>query len=493
MDTLESMADVALTADTQERSAPTLPRYVAVADEFAQMIQRGQLRIGERLPSVRELARGRRVSLTTALAVLRELEARGLAEARPQSGYYVRGRMRTRLEPSITRPPTQPQPVAVNALIARVVGASLDRGVVPFGAAIPEPSWFPVPALQRQFGLIVRQRPDALGDYDHSYGAPELRRQIARRCADLACVVDDDDILVTNGCIEALNLAIRSVAGPGDTIAIESPAYFGFLQMIEDLGMKALEIPTHPREGFCVEALATALGEEAGARIRAVLVSPNFNNPLGSLMPEAQKRALLQLCERHRIALIEDDVYGDLHFAGTRPLPIKAYDRSGTVILCSSYTKTLAPGARIGWVAAGRWREAIGLRKFVTSVSTPVLPQLAIAEFLRTRAYARHLVRLRQRCAAQTARFSECVDKTFPVGTRVARPQGGFVLWVELPSGVDTLELYARALARRINFAPGPMFSPSQRYRNCLRLNCGRQWTPQTEAALALLGRMAGE
>lgn len=469
------------------------PLYIAVADELALLIQRGQLGVGDKAPSVRSLSRQRHLSPTTALAALRLLERRGLIEARPQSGYYVRARPPASTELAMTRPPATPRAVGVNNLFGRLVDASANAELVPLGAATPEVGWFPGKALQRQLATTARRRPELLVEYSHHLGLPALQHEIARRYAEMGCELDQQSVLITNGCMEALNLALRVVAQPGDVIAIESPAFFGFLQIIEGLGMKALEIPTHPRDGLSVDKLQLALeGADAGS-IKALLLSPNVSNPLGCTMPDAAKRALLKLCERHRLPLIEDDVYGELHFGRERPLPIKAYDRNERVILCSSFSKSLAPGSRVGWIANGRLIEQLRLRKFLASVATSPLMQQTLADFLKARAYPRHLQALRSACADQVARFSEAVERHFPEGTRLSRPQGGFVLWVELPRGADSLALYERALAQGISFVPGPLFSATGRYRSALRLNCGRAWTPKVQGAVQTLGRLAAE
>ncbi|MDB5973001.1 MAG: transcriptional regulator, GntR family/aminotransferase, class and family protein [Hydrocarboniphaga sp.] len=469
---------------------PDQPLYLTVADELDLLIAQGQLAAGERLPSVRELSQRRRLSATTALAALRALERRGVVEARPQSGYYVRQRPRRLPEPATSRPPAAAKPVTVSSIAARLLAASNDPDIIGFGAAIPEADWYPVATLQRHAAQAARRHSQMIGEYSPFFGLPALRHQIARRYAELGVAVDEDEVVITNGCMEALNLALRTVAAPGAVIAVESPTYYGLLQLIESQGMKALEIPTHARDGLSVDALAAALAGPEGAQIRACVVTPAFANPLGSLMPERARQALVRLCERHRVALIEDDIYGELDFAGQRPIPVRHWDRSGSVLLCGSFSKSLAPGARIGWLLAGRHRDAVRMRKFTTSAGTALIYQHALSDYLRTQAYARHLARLRRLCANNVARYADAVEQHFPAGTRVSRPAGGFVLWVELPRGTDTLALYERALFRRINFAPGPLFSASGRYRHCLRLNCGRQWTPEVAAALQALGRL---
>jgi DNA-binding transcriptional MocR family regulator len=477
---------------TETETLSSAPIYTQLADELCLLIGNGQLLPGERLPSVRRLSRQKRVSATTAIAALRSLESRGLVEARPQSGYFVRARGKPSAEPAMTRPPAAPKTVGVDNLMVRMIDAALDPAIAPLGTAAPDPAWFPVRRLQRVIASTVRRHPELLATCCPYYaGLETLRHQVARHYAALGCVVAQDEVVITNGCTEAINLALAAVAQPGDTVAIESPSYYGFLQIIQKRGLQALEIATHPRDGLSVDALEAALASRAGRSVKACLVSPNFSNPMGSSMPEGEKRRLVELCERHGVTLIEDDVYSDLQHAGPRPLPAKVYDRSGNVILCSSFTKTLAPGARVGWIFGGRHAEEIRLRKFAVSGATPAILQEALSEMLRSGGYERHMLKLRRAYAAQVAQMSAAVCEHFPEGTKITQPGGGFVIWVELPGRIDTLALYEKALSAGVNFAPGPLFSASGRYRSFLRLNCGRMWTPAIEGALIRLGKLA--
>jgi DNA-binding transcriptional MocR family regulator len=475
----------------QVDSVAAAPIYARLADELCSLIGNGQLRPGERLPSVRRLSQQKRVSATTAIAALRDLETRGLVEARPQSGYFVKARLAPTPEPAMTRPPAAAKTVGIDNLMVRMIDAGLNRDLAPLGTAAPDPAWFPVQRLQRAIASTARRHPELLVTCSPYYaGLESLRHQVARHYAALGCAVAQDEVVITNGCTEALNLALSVVAAPGDTIAIESPGYYGFLQIIEKRGLKALELATHPRDGLSVDALEQALASRAGRSVKACLVSPSFSNPMGASMPEAQKRRLVALCAQHGVALIEDDVYADLQHFGPRPVPAKAWDRDGNVMLCSSFTKTLAPGTRVGWVFGGRHAEEIRLRKFAASGASPAILQQALAEVLRTGGYERHLLKLRRGYADQVARMTAAVCGYFPAGTRITQPGGGFVVWVELPGKIDTLALYDKAIAQGVNFAPGPLFSASGRYGNFLRLNCGRMWTPLIERALERLGRL---
>ena len=309
----------------------------------------------------------------------------------------------------------------------------------------------------------------------------------ARRAMTAGCLLSPEDIVTTQGATEAVNLCLRSVCRPGDTVAVESPTFYGFLQIIESLGLHALEIPTHPDHGLSLDALAYAMEHN---RISACLLVSNFSNPLGCSMPEESKKGLVELLGAHEIPLIEDDIYGDLCFDEDRPSVAKAFDKKGLVLLCSSFSKTIAPGYRVGWVAAGRFQSQVERLKVLSNLATSTPTQLAIAEFLSNGGYDHHLRKIRRVYRRQTTAMAQAVIRYFPEGTRVTRPSGGFVLWVELPEHVDSLKLYEDALNSGITIAPGPIFSAKQKFPNFVRLNAGF-WSGRIEGAVVTLGQLA--
>jgi DNA-binding transcriptional MocR family regulator len=431
------------------------------------------------------------VSVATVVQAYVGLENRGLVEARPQSGHYVRAR-RASLppEPRAPRVSTTACRVSVRSLVSKVYRAARDPTIVPFGAAYPSPELLPTEKVNRILSGIAKSAGGAGVFYDPPPGCPALRRQIARRSIHWGCALSPDEIVTTVGAMEALHLCLRVVARRGDTVAVESPAYYGLLQLIESHGIRVIEIPARPRAGMDLDVLEEVLGRH---RIKACLAIPNFSNPLGAAMPDEAKERLVGMLARREIPLIEDDIYGDLHFGDARPRPAKAFDRRGLVMLCSSFSKTVAPGYRVGWTAPGRFREEVEQLKFAQTVATATLPQMALAELLDNGGYDHHLRALRRRLAAQVARVSEAIAEHFPAGTRVSRPEGGFVLWVELPSGASALSLHARALERGISVAPGPIFSAKQRFASCIRVSCGYPWSDVLDNAVRTLGRLAAE
>ncbi len=467
----------------------SLPLYQSLATELAGLIASGGLPVRQRLPSVRQLAAQRGVSITTAVATLRHLEEQGLIEARPKSGYYVAHRDRPP-EPAAVELPRRARLVGMPAMLKRLADAGMSAAVARLGQAVPDPALFPHAALRASLREVSREPADLVTYPLRMSGSAGLRAEIARHYAQAGTSLDPDELIITNGCMEALTLAVQAAVRPGETIAVESPTYFGFLQIAENIGVKVVEIPAHPRDGLSIVALRELLESRAGREVKAVAATPNFSNPTGSLMPLAGKRELVRLCRAADIVLIEDDVYGDLPFGAARPTTCKALDRDGRVLLCSSFSKTLAPGARIGFVAPGRYRDTLRAAKQRLSGATPLLQQAMLADYLARGRYPRHLRRVQQRFVAQVQQASAAVQAHFPAGTRLSRPQGGFVLWVELPGDIDTLALHEEANAFGADYVPGVMFSVSGRYRNCLRLNCGYPFDARSDAAIRRLGAL---
>ncbi|MEW6646221.1 MAG: PLP-dependent aminotransferase family protein [Pseudomonadota bacterium] len=453
--------------------------YARLAQELAAAIRGGRIVAGERLPSLRAQCLRHGVSLSTALQAYRQLEADGLIEARPKSGYFARAAVcGAACEPDISRPSHAPGSITVARLALDILQQARRPGVLNLGAVVPGPELLPLRPLLRELGRQARHDPLSLGRYEVPAGHPELRAQIARLLAHDGCRCRPDEIIVTNGCMEAIALALRAVARPGDVIAIESPTFYGILQTIAALGMLALELPTHPRDGIDLDALQQALDTQ---RVAAILLVPSFNNPLGSNMPLAHRRRLAALVERCGVPLIEDDIYGDLAFHAPRLPTVKSFDRSGGVLLCSSFSKTLAPGLRLGYVLPGRYAAEVEHLKLLGTIATAGLPQLALAAYLKHGGYARVVAQAARIYQQRGERLRRQILESFPAGTRVTQPQGGFVSWVELPEHMDGVLLYEAALREGVAVTPGVIFSPRGDYRHHLRLSCGQL----DEAALA--------
>jgi len=470
----------------------TTPLYHQLADQIHELIRAGTLRAGDRVPSVRRLSGQQRVSVSTVLQAYQRLEDIGVIEARPQSGYYVRRLSAAVQEPEPSRPPKRALNVEVDDLTDAVLSYASDPNVVSFGSACAAPELFQLERVRRVLCSLARRDRGALGRYGLPPGTERLRRVVARRALDWGCRIDYRDLVTTTGCMEAINLALRAVTRPGDLVALESPTYYGFLQILQSLGLRALEIPTHPRSGISLEALELALAEHP---VKAVLVMPNVSNPIGASMSDAAKKRLVELLAAKSVPLIEDHIYAELQFgtasSHSPARPAKAFDRSGNVMLCSSFSKTLCPGLKVGWIEPGRWRDRVRMLKFMSSGGQNELVELAVAELIESGGYERSLRQLRRRFESQVDAARGIIADSFPRGTRVTRPSGAYIVWVEMPKGCDSVALFERLLERGITIAPGPMFSASQRYRNCMRLSIGQAWAEKHEQALREVGRLA--
>jgi DNA-binding transcriptional MocR family regulator len=463
--------------------------YERVASRIGKLIDDGVLRPGDRIPSVRRSSHQHGVSVSTAVQAYIALEDRGLIEARPKSGFYVRPRLhRVLAEPRASRPSASAKLVGNTALMARIFEAASRPDVVPLGAGCPSDALLPTTKLNRLLAAATRSNGARGIGYDLPPGCEPLRRQLARRSLDWGCHLGPEDFITTCGATEALILSLRAVTKPGDIVAVESPTYFGVLQALDGLGLKALEIPTHPRDGLDLAALGAAMRRH---RIAACVVTPNFHNPLGCLMPDANKRALVEMLAKREIPIIEDDAYGDVQFEGERPRALKSYDTKGLVLLCGSFSKTLAPGYRVGFCAPGRFFEKVKALKLTNTIATPTLPQLAIAEFIQRGGYDHHLRAVRRTYAEQVQRVSHAIAESFPPGIKMTCPHGGMFLWIELPRKVDALELSDRAQREEISIGPGPLFSAKQQFRNFIRVSCGHPWSGRIERAVGVLGSLA--
>lgn len=462
--------------------------YERIIGAVLHLIEAGTLRPGDRLPSVRRMSAQREVSIPTVLQAYRMLEARRIVRARPQSGFYVLPRERGEVpEPARSGSIPVSGEITTGDLIMRCLEMVADPTLVPLGTALPDPALLPTATLARLIGRTARRSARPRTPHLAPSGAEELRYQIARRAVEAGITVAAADVVVTCGCAEAISLCLRSLTRPGDTVAVESPTYFGTLQALEALGVKALEIPVDPQTGISLEVLAAAL-DRGG--VAAVVVTPTVHNPLGTVMSEERKKELAQLLARFGVPAIEDDTYGDLSFGERRPRSLQAFDEAGLVLSCGSFSKTLAPEYRLGWAIPGRHRERVLHHKLATTVATPVPTQLAIAEYLSSGGYDPYLRRLRRTFQVNLDRLSFEITKRFPEGTRISRPAGGFLLWVQLPDGTDAVELQRRALARGLSLAPGPAFSASGRFGSYIRVNAGYGWSDRAGKALDMMAEL---
>jgi DNA-binding transcriptional MocR family regulator len=460
--------------------------YEKLATDIEAQIRRGVFRPGERIPSVRQTSQHRRVSPNTVIHAYLLLESKGVIESRPQSGYFVRlGSVQavTGLLPSV------PFAVSAKVDVSRLVLSTLRSigadDAIALGSPYPDPALFPSRKITSYVHAIARRKTQWGVTSELPPGNPELIRQIARRYLENGALIDPSEIVVTMGATEAINLCLQAVAKPGDTVAVESPTFYAMLHAIERMGMRAIEVATDPSTGIDVDALARIMSAQ---RIAACMVMPNFQNPLGFRMPDDRKRQLVELMTEHDVPIIENDVYHELYFGDVHPGSLKAYDTEGLVLHCSSFSKSLTSAFRIGWALPGRYREQVEKLKFLNTLTTPSIPQLAIAEYLKSGGYEYHLRRMRKLLTQQASLMRAMVMRFFPEGTRTSQPAGGYVLWIELPAQVDSMRLYQLALEKGITIGPGYMFSTTGSYSNFIRLNYSYAWSSEIEDAVVKLG-----
>ncbi len=464
--------------------------YKQVANRIEHLIETDVLQVGDKIPSVRKLSQEQGISMSTTFQAYYLLENKGLIEARPKSGYFVKFSPKgIPVIPSVSESSSKISEVSIDELVSQVFRYANAPGIIPLSMAAPGLELLPTAKMNKAVVEGMRQSKGQFLHYEDPLGNEKLREQIAKKCFDWGGNINPQDIIVTNGCMEALCLSLKALTKPGDTVAVESPTYFGVLQAIESMGLKTLELPTHPQTGIVIDDIEGLINSH---QLDLFLLMPNYNNPLGSCMPDENKKKLVEILAKHNIPLIEDDIYGELHHDNYRPRNCKAYDKKGLVILCSSFSKTLAPGLRIGWVIPGKFKNKLIRQKLMNTISTNSLGQLAIASFLENGRYESHLKRLRLALQTQISRYSQAILENFPPGTRITQPKGGFVLWVELPDQ-KALTLFHRAIQENISIAPGPIFSAERRFENCIRISCGHPWNETYEKAIKTLGKLMTE
>ncbi|MDB5091442.1 MAG: GntR family transcriptional regulator [Mucilaginibacter sp.] len=462
--------------------------YVQIADRLGSQIRQMVLKTGEKLPSVRALSQEQGISLSTAYKAYVQLEIKGLIEARPKSGYYVRYTpARSFDEPKREKQTSESKKVSLDEMIAMVYRNFSTDSIVKLSVASPALSLLPQAKLNKSMIEAIRLSSNSCISYEGVQGNENLKKHIARQAFSWGGNILPDDIVTTQGCMEALVFCLRAVTKPGDVVAIESPTYFGIFNTVQSLGLKITEIPTDPTEGLDLDYLANAIHKQ---QIKACLFVPTFSNPLGYCMTNEKKKKLVELLAKNEVPLIEDDIYGEMYFGKTRPRTCKSYDKQGLVMLCSSVSKTLAPGYRVGWCIPGKFKAQIINLKLMHSLSSASPTQAAIGHFFETGRYDLHMRNLRKALHTQCLRYTQAIAEYFPADVKVSRPPGGYVLWVELHKKIDAFELYKQALTYKISISPGQIFSTDSRFTNFIRISFGIPYNDEIDKSLQTLGRL---
>lgn len=460
--------------------------YLKIAKIIESQILSGTLRIGEKLQSIRSVKKNYGVSLNTVKQAFSELEAKSLIESRPKSGYFVSRTSQRRFAlPSISKPKLSLKELTPEALTHSVFEANLNKNIRQFALGVPDESLLPIAKLNKGILQVMRSIEGSGTTFEPAQGSVNLRRNIAKWSLVMEGKLTEDDIVTTLGIMNAIYYCLNAVTKPGDTIATESPVYFGILQLAKSMGLNVIELPTNPVSGIDLDALKKNIH-----KINVVCLVINFNNPLGSLMPDQSKRALVEILTFHNVPLIEDDLFGNLYFGDTRPTLCKVFDEAGIVMCCGGVSKTLAPGYRVGWIAPGKFKDKIVWHKLVQTVAMPSLFQEVIADFMEHGRYDHHLRGLRQTLHTNCLKYQRAIEDYFPENTKISQPQGGMFLWLELDEKIDTAELFDIAIKRNISFAPGRLFTQYHQFNNCMRLNFALQWNDMLELDLKRLGDM---
>jgi len=463
-------------------------KYLQVAGGIEKMIDEEVLKIGEKLPSVRMLSEEYGISMGTAFQAYYHLEGKGLIESRPKSGYYVRfNHKRFPAMPKQLLPEPVSHDVSVKEMIASIYSDITAHDVINFALAVPDLSLLPAAKLNKSVVYALRNSKDHCINYEHTQGNIELRKQIAKLAFNWGGKIQPEEVIVTSGCLEAITMCLRAVTKPGDTVAVECPTYFGIYQAVESLGLKVVEVTSCAVNGMELACFQKAIDK---CDIKACIVVPNFNNPLGSCMPDETKKKLVELITKYNIPLIEDDIYGELYFGKSRPKTCKYFDKKGLVMHCSSLSKSLTPGYRIGWTIPGKFLDQVKQIKRVQNISSPTLTQAAVAHFLKIGRYEYHLKNLRRALHTQSLRYVQGIIEYFPSDTKISRPHGGFVLWLELNKKINSFKLRTEAMKHKISVVPGRIFSASCNYSNFIRISFGKPWSDDVDYGLMMLGRL---
>lgn len=400
-------------------------KYEIFTTVIEEQIRSGILQKNDRLPSVREIRRKYTLSTSSVQSGFEHLMIRGLIKSSPRSGYFVLGTQNE--DHGGIRKKTSP--VARDELFMKnmILTSKRISEVSSFNTAVPGDLLIPQKLILRTMQEVIREKGAALLRYYPSNGLEFLRQHIARQMNAYGCELNPDELIITDGALQALTIALRSVTKAGDVVAIDSPCVFSVLEVITNLGLKVIEIPVDQKTGFDMEYFRKVCAEH---HIRTLVITPNFHNPTGTVMSDQSKKELLEIAEERKICIIENDMYSDLYFGEERPRCIKSFDRKGLVMNYSSFSKTLAPGIRLGWLYAGNFYSKAERAKFVLGRSVSPVYQELVLKLLQSSSYQRHLRSFRKKLYGQEAQLSEALRKYFPEDSCFQRPEGGYSIWM---------------------------------------------------------------
>lgn len=463
-------------------------KYEKIIDYIQSAINKGVLKFNGKLPSLRKISTEFDCAISVAMQAYTELEVRGRIYAVEKSGFFVSEQSKHNIpSPQKEKHKLESEISKSNNLTKMVIDLSINKSVVNFGAGVPDQAILPINRLKKSFIKISKEQPQLLSQYSCVNGFEKLRQELAYLMLNKGVNVSSEELIITNGCSEAVAIAIKAVTSAGDTIAIESPVFFGIINILEQLERKVIELPTSPDKGIDLVTLEQLIKNK---KVSACIITATFQNPLGHIMPQASKRKLVDLAARYNIPIIEDDLYGECSFNNKNYHPLKYYDYADIVLYCSSFSKTLSPGSRIGWLIPSQYKLQCESIKIAETFGGPVIVQAAMADFLHENGYEYHIKRLRKFISVQTHQVKQFILKYFPSDIKVTNPQGGYFLWIELNKNINTMELFHEAIKNNISIIPGPVFSTSNKYNNCFRISCGSPITEKIEHGIKKLAKM---
>lgn len=461
-------------------------KYEQIIEHINISIKNKVLPEGAKLPSLRHICNQFTCSMSVAMQAYSELEMQGTITSIEKSGFFVIP-AKTKELPlpqkaphtlKITTPKTKP-------IISRVVDLSNNSSIISLGAGIPDKTILPLNKLNKIITRNTKEKPELLCTYTSGKGNLNLRNALISFLFKRGVIANSEDIIITNGCMEALSLAIRATTKENDIVAIENPVFFGLINLLRQLKRKVIEIPTDISTGINLDILEKVVKSND---VKICLVSSVFQNPLGFIMPEENKQKIVSLSKKFKFTIIEDDIYSETGFIQKTYRPISAYDNSNNVIYCSSFSKSISPGIRIGWIIPKKYIDICENMKFAESIGGPNLLQASMADFLTEGSYDYFIKHFRKKLANQMYAIKDAIKNYFPKNIKISNPHGGYFLWVELPSHIDSLKLFEEAITQGVSIVPGIAFTTTNRYRNCIRISAGAPVTEKTLTAISILG-----
>jgi len=458
----------------------TTVKYITIARQVIASIERGHIEANSKLPSLRDFCQLHHISMTTALACYRYLEQHGYVIAEYKKGYYVQSQKAEKgiinfpiFQSAVTTKITRPELRADLIGITSLATAQLDSKLIDDAL------------LKRSFRAMTKQADFNL-KYDEVQGSQKLREQLSKHFSSQGFLCPHEDLVITHGCLDAVLIALECVSKPGDVIAITSPCYSGLIDLLSVLDRAILEIPS-TAEGLELMQLEQAM---KGKKITACLLTANHQNPTGHSLSNQQKQQLVELATQHNIPIIEDDVFREISHQRTIPLPLKYFDQHGWVIWCGSVSKTLAPGLRVGWCLPGRYKNRFIQQRIIRTLGHNQPIQLALADYIANGYYETHVKKINRAISAHCADYIKFLQDNLPGKSEVFIPNGGLVLWIKLPK-VDTQKLATMLLKQGVHITPGNLFSTTELYQDCVRLNIGVIPSREIYLQLELLCKLA--